>query len=117
MLTVLKYMEENKFRSAETYDYLKHLTTLSSGSIILITTFESKFGVELRALLRWSVGFLLASLFFALFCMMGVIANGKTPKEKVPQSELNLVANLTMASLLTLFVGLLCIGLFGMLNI
>lgn len=110
-------MAENKFRLEELYDYVKHLTTISSGLLLGITAFADKFGGEWRALLRCSMLCLLVSLGCALFCMLGTISTGKIPEREVSQSDRDLIARLTVASLLALFLAMVCIGVFGMHNI
>ena len=107
-------MDENKSRLAESYDYLKHLTTLSSSSIVVIATFAEKFGKDWKALLRAAIICMLISLLCSIMGMLYAVAYGKTPKDEVPQSDRDFAVYISTAALFFLFLGFLCIGLFGM---
>jgi hypothetical protein len=103
-----------------TYDYTKHLTTLSTGSIVLIVTFAEKFAKDAywRWLLPMSLCCLLGSLLCALACMFFTVGiEGASDESNVTDWEYNLAAKSLLAAIGLLFLGLFAIGLFGVLNL
>jgi hypothetical protein len=112
-------MDRNSYLEV-TYDYTKHLTTLSTGSIVLIVTFAEKFAKEAnwRRLLPLSLCCLLGSLLSALACMFFTVGiRGASEKSRVADWQYNLASKSLLMAIGLLFLGLFTIGLFGMLNL
>src|SRR5689334_1487014 len=65
------HMPKPLIKEQSFYDYLKHITTLSTGSIVLLATFAEKFPKDAawRPLLGVAMGGFLASVLAALVCM------------------------------------------------
>lgn len=102
---------EDKFSQADiakvTIDYAKHISTLASGSIVIVATFFEKFAdLKFRALISWAMIFLASSIFMSCVSMLALIVHGARPELR----PVKLVAFLQTA-LLSLSVMLFASGI------
>lgn len=102
------------------YDYLKHLTTLSTGSIVVITTMWSKTPASAHA--SWAA---IASLFLFVVCILGsVVAKGvlAVRAEKGDFSETNgleesIEAYAALVAMAAFFMAVIGLAYFGAANL
>lgn len=100
------------------YDYLKHVTTISAGSLVLLTTFADKFAknAEWRLLLPVSVVGFLICLLSSLFCMFSLIVFGAYGSGKVPKKVMIATAVSLVVAGFALFAGFASLGVFAIRN-
>lgn len=101
------------------YDYLKHLTTLATGSIVLIATFAEKFPrtSSWRWLLSIAMATFLLSVLSSLVCMFFTLSGQRYGDERSPEWEGHTILATFLLSLLALFAGVLSIALFSIRNL
>lgn len=99
----------------EFYDYLKHLTTLSTGSIILIVTFADNFANKpsWAWLFTASLILFLVSMLSSLVCMFLTVSSKSTREE---DGDSRLIALSFAASIWSIALGCFCIALFAFRN-
>ena len=71
------------------FDYLKMITTLASGAIVLLVTFANKFGVvsgEAAAAFNSALAAFVASIICSLFCMIHSLCNRAANDDKPASS-------------------------------
>lgn len=100
------------------YDYLKHLTTLATGSIVLLATFAEKFPAAAfwRILLKVAMAAFLLSVLSSLVSMFFTVSAKRYPDEPPNNWEGNVVIATFLLTAGTLFAGLLSIALFAIRN-
>jgi len=97
-------------------DYLKHITTLASGSIVLIATFFDKFPhPRFKMLMFWAIAGLGASIMFSCACMLAFMTYGAKSSKRTPELERELKVVLFL-SVLSFLGGICGIAMFAMLN-
>lgn len=99
------------------YDYLKHMTTLSTGTVVLLATFAEKFPQDAvwRPLLSLSIGALLLAVLASLISMLFVLSCQRH-KPDPPGWEENTAIAFFLISGVALFGGLSSVGAFAMRN-
>ena len=100
------------------YDYLKHLTTLATGSIVLLATFAEKFAAasSWRLLLKVAMAAFLLSVLSSLVSMFFTLSVQRREDEAVPAWETGTIAATFILSAVALFAGVLSIALFAIRN-
>ena len=98
------------------YDGMKHLTTLSTASIVIITTFLEKIFSDpapaSTRLVVWAIAFLLASIFCSIFTMYGI---SKTMMEL--SSDGKNFNYFYLATIICFAVGIIMLALFAGINL
>jgi heme/copper-type cytochrome/quinol oxidase subunit 2 len=115
MSTVRK--PERLHEVADFYDYLKHLTTLSTGSVVVLVTFAEKFtkAPKWNFLFGVSLSFFLASVVFSLVCMLFVLS-ARRYEDHEPDWENNIIISTFLLTGFCLIIGVLSLTIFGILN-
>ena len=104
-------------------EYLKHLTTLSTGSIVLIATFLEKLFLkpELKGFVVVSVGGFLVSIISAAILYTIVLFYEKktvyNPDLKTPQYAKTIGMGGFIGTWLGFIVGIVCLSIFAMKNL
>jgi cytochrome bd-type quinol oxidase subunit 1 len=100
------------------YDYLKHLTTLATGSIVLLATFAKTFPAtsSWRWRLRIAMATFLLSVLCSLVSMFLTLSCQRRDDHAVPEWEARSLVATFLLSVAALFVGVLCIALFSIRN-
>ncbi|MEC8859566.1 MAG: hypothetical protein VYE29_06120 [Pseudomonadota bacterium] len=75
------------------YDYLKHLATLSTGSLLLLVAVAERFAnnPEWGILFGGSIAFLLISIISSLICMFFVLSNERYCCGEDPEWEIDTI--------------------------
>jgi hypothetical protein len=101
------------------YDFLKHLATLATGSVVLLAAFAEKFPKDAswRFLLGYSMGAFLVSIFSSIvcaFCSLGfkTYEVHDEPDKKV----LKIIFISFLVTAVFLLAGLLSLGIFAIKN-
>lgn len=99
------------------YDFLKHLTTLSTGSVVVLVTFAEKFtnAPNWKFLFGVSLIFFLASVISSQICMLFVLSSRRY-KEREPDWENNTIIGSFLFTALFLVIGVLSLAIFGIIN-
>ena len=101
------------------YDYLKHLTTLSTGSLVVLATFVQNSSSPRRSVLIFglSVVCFLISVVSSIMCMLFTLSWRRyTDNNSAPSWEGSAIAVLFMVTAFTLFLGILFLAIFGVAN-
>jgi hypothetical protein len=100
------------------YDYLKHLTTLSTGSVVLLATFAEKFPKDAawRSCLPISMASLLLSVLSSVTSMFFALSCQRYGDEDPPEWETTTVLIALLIAAATLLTGLLAVGGFTIKN-
>ena len=127
-LTSLKYIVEEILNIMDTkptrlhnveqfYDYLKHITTLSTESLLLLVTFAEKFAQagRMKSLFAVGVAFFLASIVSCLISMLFVLSS-KRYEHPEPNWENNTIIISFFLAVVCLLGGVLSMATFGIVN-
>ena len=106
---------ENERHHDRWVDYVKHLTTLSTGSIVLQVAFLDKFlpNPIWRGLIVLSLGCLGASVIASVAAYTMLLQSPRIMSAK----EQNILANLIIVIWLSFLTGIIALGAFGIRNI
>jgi hypothetical protein len=113
-----KRMSSHLAKVPNFYDYLKHLTTLATGSIVLLATFAEKFPAasSWRLLLSGAMTAFLLSVLLSLVSMFFTLSVQRREDKAEPDWETGTVAVTFIMSAVALFAGVLSIALFSIRN-
>jgi|GEM_PF-4524704 len=102
----------------EFYEYLKHLVSLSIGTLLLILTFIDKFIILSgnTQLLGCGIGSLLLSIITSGLCMLSILSI-KRYKSPPPRWETNLLLWSGVVAVATYLTGILFVGISVIINI
>ncbi len=100
------------------FDYLKHLTTLATGSLVLLATFSEKIAPAGRLTILFSFGVLgfLASIVFSIICMLFVLSSRRYDEDE-PEWENNTIIITFLGCILSLLCGVGATALYAVLKI
>ena len=100
------------------HDTFKHLSTLSTGAIVIVTTFLTKFSsTAVRTdLLKWSIGLLMISTVCSVLVMIK-FATACRPDHKPSGSEDNFFAGAVVVTALSFLFGLGALAFFMFYNL
>jgi hypothetical protein len=97
-------------------DYLKHVTTLSTGSIVVVATFLDKSKTYAHSfLVVASLAALILSTVALTFSGFGVMASMRTPGEPA-EGVRRLTASGFVVGLFAFIVGIICLAVFTIAN-
>jgi hypothetical protein len=97
-------------------DYVKHISTLSSGSIVIVATFFQKLAdLHFRMLVANAMAFFASSMLLACVSMLALILHGARPEKRT--AHLAKLQTFLVSGSVTLFVsGIFLLALFVILN-
>jgi hypothetical protein len=100
------------------YDFLKHIATLSTGSIVLLTTVAEKFkSAEWKILLEYSYGALFISILSSVICAFFSISQMRREELDTDGDwERDIILSSFLITSFSFLVGLLGIGIFAIKN-
>lgn len=101
-------------------DYIKHITTLGTGSIVLIATFLEKIFTEAVGinLVIVSISSFMISIFFLLICGFAVILSMRTPDPKeMPANLISITTVIFMLGAFFFIIALTCLTTFTIINL
>lgn len=108
---------EGDFFKAQ-FDYLKHLSTLATGSILLLSLFLEKFFKQ--PTLAWCVTLSVSALFVSLLASTVVytvaVLNYPRPGRRMSSRELDVIAGGTLVTWVGFLVGIGAIAVFFVAN-
>lgn len=113
-------VEQNAEQTKLAHDYLKHLATLTTGSILLLVTFLEKFLTNLRG--KWAIVVSLCAFTISIVCNIAAQTGNMetmhyTPKQ-MKTSRWNRITVLGMiATWVAFLVGLIVLVIFALKNI
>jgi hypothetical protein len=113
---------EDKFSQADiakvAIDYAKHVSTLASGSIVVVATFFEKFAdLKFRTLVGWAMGLLASSILLSCVSMLALILHGARPELRPIKLVAYMQTVLLSLSVMLFFTGIFALSLFIMLNV
>lgn len=98
-------------------DYVKHISTLSSGSIVVLATFFEKLAdLRFKALVGISMAFLASSILLSCVSMLWLMLHGARPEKRTIKlaRRQTLFVSLSVMSFIT---GIYFLAMFVMLNV
>jgi heme/copper-type cytochrome/quinol oxidase subunit 2 len=104
---------------AEFYDYLKHLTTLSTASLLFLATFAEKFAKtpHWRFLFKLTIVCLLFAVILSLACMFFTISSKRYEEDDgLPDWEKSAMAATFLLAVMSLLLGILSLAVFALIN-
>ncbi len=114
--------EQRKIKSTtslpEFYDYLKHLTTLSTGSLLLLVTFAEKFAKVpvWQRLFAVGIGCFLISVICSLTCMFLVLSSSRKRDTAPPWEDYAIITSFVLTCLFFVW-GILAMSVYGIANV
>lgn len=102
------------------FEYLKHLTTISTGSILLIVAFLEKIFTqpESKYLIAISLCCFLGSVSFCAFSQLTIIEKASERTNiKLVKTVQNWTVGLLFIALLLYVIGIVCLVIFGLKNL
>jgi hypothetical protein len=116
--THLQLQRDNLWQVPEFYDYLKHLATLSTASLMLLATFATKWT---DAAAKWTlvvaIACLLASTLLSAVSMLFVLSVRRYENQRAPTLEENLIGLFFIFAALTFMAGVIAVGVFAFINL
>ena len=98
-------------------DYIKHITTLASGSLLLIATFIDKFPHPIaKWAIAWAISFLAMSIVLAYTSMLGLINYGRNVHARTRKDKTTMGRFMT-ACILSFLAGMLFLANFILMNV
>jgi hypothetical protein len=107
------------FENPNFYDYIKHITTLSTASLVLVVTFADKFATRplWGSLFIASVVLFLLTIVSSLVCMILVLSIQRYEEaSETPKWEQKLFSRSLLGSWLFFLGGVICIAAFSIKN-
>jgi hypothetical protein len=100
------------------YDYLKHITTLSTAALVLLASLAEKFSRSGRGkwLFSWGLISFLASMICSVICMFFVISIRRYGEGEPAAGEGDIIMVSFFLSLISLIVGTASLTAFGISN-
>ena len=113
--------EPDQFTKADkakvTIEYLKHITTLCSGSIVLLATFIDKFQrPKVKWLLIYAMAGFATSLMTSINGMLGMALYGADATARTPKLDTTLRRSLAVSAW-GFLIGIYCVALYAMFNL
>jgi hypothetical protein len=113
-------VEQNAEQTKLAHDYLKHLATLTTGSILLLVTFLEKFLTNLRG--KWAITVSLCLFTISIVCNIAAQTGNMetmyyTPKQMKTSVWNRITVGGMIATWVTFLVGLIVLVIFALRNI
>jgi hypothetical protein len=102
------------------YDYIKHMTTLSTGALVVLITFADKFSTASsdKTFFIWGIILLLTTIFSALVSMVITLSIQRyNDTSSVPKKERDRLALSLLGMWGSFFCSLISISIFTVVNL